>query len=151
MIILDIDNCISDDSARVKLIDWSKSDTFDRYDAYHRASMDDPAHVEGFQGRDDVIIITSRPQSYCGLTRKWLARHGVTYELLLMRNMRNRLPSASFKICALAELIGSKDFSIEDIEVAYDDREDVLQAYRQIGLHAVQKKIHDIDTMIKGD
>lgn len=146
MIILDIDNCISDDSRRICLIDWSNPDPVERFARYHAECYNDPAHVEGFQGRDDVIIITSRPVDCMIDTLLWLEKHSVRHKWLTMRPRHVRLPSPAFKLVALTALFAREaiGFSLDDIEVAYDDRLDVLEAYRQIGLNAVQRKIHDI-------
>lgn len=144
MIVLDIDNCISDDSRRIPLIDWSNPDPVERFAAYHADAINDSAYVEGLQGRDDVIIITSRPQTYSLTTQRWLRSNGVRYNVLAMRPAVNRLPSPAFKVVALTEIIAGGITSLDEIEFAYDDRPDVLLAYRQIGLNAVQRKIHDI-------
>ena len=146
MIILDIDNCISDDSRRVPLIDWFNPDREQVFARYHADCYSDPAHVEGFQDRDDVIIITSRPAEYMMDTLLWLEKHRVRHKRLVMRPPHIRLPSPAFKVVALTALVVREaiDLELDDIEVAYDDRPDVLEAYRQLGLNAVQRKIHDL-------
>lgn len=47
VIILDLDNCIADDSERVGLINWNVGNPDERYEAYHSLCGDDRAHLAG--------------------------------------------------------------------------------------------------------
>ena len=154
-IILDLDNCISDDRARASLIDWTTDDPDARYEAYHKAAPNDPIANEhifrDWEGR--VAIFTSRPEWMRFPTEKWLSKHNVPHDVVFMRPVGDRRSSVQLKMGFLgrlqhmlvhrslagAEPLGGKIFH------AYDDRRDIVEAYIQSGIPATQVAIHDVD------
>lgn len=136
MIIVDLDNCISDDKWRVPLIHWSVENKFLRYHAYHMAIPGDAlcnSHI--LATHEEIVIVTSRPVMYKWLTVMWLDYHKIKYKGLFMRERHeNDLPSPDVKRRALHTIL--KWQPIESIAMAYDDRPDVIEMYKREGIPA---------------
>lgn len=146
MIILDIDNCIADDRWRIPRIEWQFSDPNRRYHAYHSlAPWDEPGNRDLFAGRTSgIAIFTARPTLYNAATREWLARAGVRWTHLLMRNTTDHSHSIDLKAKQLQWLLSEYGVKHSEIEAAYDDRPDVVEMYRAAGLRAEVRAIHDV-------
>lgn len=149
-VIVDLDNCISDDEWRLHMIRGeSEPDNFQRYREYHENCGDDvcrmstdrhngrgevtlPSVYELMTSGDyDVVIITARPVEYSDLTEEWLLRNGIEYTHLLMRQKGDFRSSIMVKFDAIVK---TEDLLIEDIEIAMDDRLDILNMYSQFGI-----------------
>ncbi len=148
VIILDLDNTIADDSWRISRINWQHENPERRYHDYHSLSAwDKPGNVELFSDlRSDqkIAIFTARPVAYRAITEEWLKRNGVPASILIMRNPEDVRHSKHLKRSHLHWLLAYYDIRYEDIEAAYDDREDVVEMYREFGIKAEVKFIHDI-------
>jgi len=132
--IFDLDNCISDDTNRRHIA--LEGD----YERYHSLCAGDPAiNVDVVQAavhhpRDQFLFLTGRSESQREATMHWLA-HNFSWlsdhpTSLCMRPLNDTSPSAVLKIRMLEEL----ELEPGDIHDAYDDRRDVLEAYRQWGI-----------------
>lgn len=138
-ILLDIDNCISDDEWRIPYIkenDWEE---------YHsNASLDKASNLHvvlcAQQIGADIIVVTGRPEQFREQTASWLILNGVIPSALLMRPNDSKLPSPQLK----RELIEGLDLG--KCYCAYDDRQDVIDMYRSIGLKADRIFIHETET-----
>ena len=146
MIILDLDNCISDDSWRIRLIHWQTENRFLRYHNYHMAAPGDEfCNQHLLQSGEDKIIITSRPVQYKWLVHAWLERHQIHVKFLFMREVEDEaLHSAECKRKALHRLFEVRDPSC--ISMAYDDRRDVVEMYKREGIPAERVFITDYPT-----
>lgn len=146
VIILDIDNCIADDSWRIPRINWSVADPLNRYHDYHSLSGFDNAHNHDLyiNMRCDIVIFTARPILYQATTLEWLKRHGVGHQLLMMRDMDDHSPSVELKEKQLQALFANTDVKATDIVAAFDDRPDVVQMYAKFGIPANVRKVHDV-------
>lgn len=146
VIILDIDNTIADDAWRIPHINWAKRDPDARYHPYHLLSGFDAAGNRHLFESDDhaIALFTARPTTYEPLTREWLRRNGVRHEWLLMRNPGDHRPSADLKLAQLAWLLTFYGVHRSEIVGAFDDRADVVAAYRAAGLTAAQVAIHSV-------
>jgi uncharacterized HAD superfamily protein len=142
-VIFDLDNCIADDEWRLHMIRGeSESDNFQRYREYHENCGDDvcripvsddrqSTHYMIMSGEYDVVIITARPVEYSDLTEEWLLRNGIEYTHLLMRQKGDFRSSIMVKFDAIVK---TNDLRVEDIELAVDDRLDILNMYSQFGI-----------------
>lgn len=145
-VILDLDNCIADDSWRIPRINWQKTNPMERYHDYHSLSAWDRlsnariAHDPAFS----YIIFTARPVLYRAITEEWLQRWGVFYEHLIMRNNDDHTPSVDLKKKMLNWLHDHYGIQRSDIAHAYDDRPDVVGMYIYEGLQASVLSIHDV-------
>ena len=134
--ILDLDGTISDDTWRRDRIP-SQVDDSQGWDYYHEGSIDDKPmniHLVGYKN----IVITSRPCKFRTITMEWLAKNGVEYTVLLMRNQGDIRPAWQVKQDALQYLRDIYDIHNKDIDVAYDDNEDVCAMYKRQGINCVK-------------
>lgn len=155
-IILDLDNCIANDEWRVPLIRWDKTG-FERYHAYHAAAYYDEPRTGWILGAlinhgvdvervvVDAFVLTARPVVYRELTEQWLRKHLpllVRLKGLLMRNHGNYCHSVDVKKEQVAQMLEHWDVDIGDIIFAADDRSDVIEMYKGLGLRPLQQAIH---------
>lgn len=146
VIVLDIDNCIADDKWRIPRINWAAQDPLNRYHDYHSLSAFDNAHNHDLyiNTRCDIVIFTARPIMYRALTEEWLRRHGVGYQLLMMRDMDDHSPSVELKRKQLMALFSNTDIRAGDIVGAFDDRPDVVEMYSVFGIPSQVRCVHDV-------
>ena len=144
-VILDLDNCISDDEWRVPAIEWEQTDFVKRFHEYHlHAAHDRIGNSHLFAGSPPIIIITGRPFAYWKLTVRWLHRHLVPYVGLYMRPYGGEGTSApDLKRYLLHRFFHSTGATPDDIICAYDDRADIVDMYREEGLNAAQAFINE--------
>jgi hypothetical protein len=156
--ICDIDNCISDDRSRIPLIDWHQTDLNKRYAAYHEAFERDFPHEPSceivrrrIQQGQTPLYITGRPEAFRKGTIEWLQRHnlllidpGAPVCVMLMRPNGNTDGSVELKKHLLAGFRERRGKGVW-IDHAYDDREDIVQMYRDSGLSASVLKCHSVD------
>lgn len=144
-IISDLDNCLADDSWRVKLIRWDTEDLDLRWHEYHIAAANDPPphnlHLleEARRREHDIVIFTARPLLYRKETERWLSRHGVPHDALIMRNNNDKRPSVAIKRSMLACL---HMYGYEQIAAAYDDHPEIVEMYLSCGIKATRVEIH---------
>lgn len=155
--IFDLDNCLADDSWRIPYIDWSKDNPGERYAQYHAYCDRDPAppatHLKEFLSRAlfalecKIVFLTARPVEVAQQTRDWIRRNliqdrAVGY-VLIMRNNGDHRPSVQLKREMVASL-PEYGVRLQDVAHAYDDREDIVAMYRELGIPATVLKIHDV-------
>jgi hypothetical protein len=145
-VILDLDNCISDDGWRVGYIDKNRP-AHHRYRKYHLlAGFDEPHNKHLFKPEEghQNIILTARPNEYRDIAVEWLMRHGVQYRFLLMRPENDFRPAAEAKLNMLLNLNSLYGMPTSDIVAAYDDNMSIIEMYRREGISATQLKIHEV-------
>jgi hypothetical protein len=146
VMIVDLDNCISDDSRRVPLIDWDAVTPDKRYAAYHADAINDlyvPLPFNDLSGfHVKVAIFTARPEAYRQVTMDWLAKNNINWSWLFMRADGCTKPSPELKRVMYLSLISGCGAARSLVKVAVDDREDVLQMYREFGVTPVLHAIH---------
>lgn len=144
-IILDLDNCISDDGWRIDRIQWQHKDANRRYHDYHSlAPFDQSGNRDLFVGVENIVILTARPLLFKAATKEWLRREGVAYKHILMRNNDDHRPSVELKRSQLQWLRSHYGVPWSFIECAYDDRVNVVEMYASLGIKACVRAIHDI-------
>jgi hypothetical protein len=142
MIIVDLDNCISDDNWRIGKINWQKQDPDDRFHDYHSLSgFDELKNRHVLDAASGIIVMTARPSTFRAVTEEWLRRNDVIYDHLIMRNNNDHRTSAELKM-AMVKSLGLYGINTKDIKCAYDDRTDVVLMYESLGLVAETMWIH---------
>ncbi len=147
--IFDLDNCLSNDLHRIPLIDWTQPNPEERYAAYHAACGNDaPGNMDLYRAvtaTRQAVFLTARPTTVALQTRAWISRHlGITHATLLMRNAGDNRPSVDVKRWQLDMLPQHYGVPLENIDHAYDDRQDIIDMYRGLGLAATRVQIHDV-------
>lgn len=146
-VIVDLDNCIADDAWRIPRINWAKSNPLDRYHDYHSLSGFDQLGNEDIllaPRHERLVILTARPLSYRAITEEWLHRNGVNYWHLLMRNTSDHRSSLELKRTMLGWLQELYNVPLRQVVAAYDDRPDIVEMFREHGLPAQVRSIHDV-------
>jgi uncharacterized HAD superfamily protein len=128
--ILDLDGTISDDEWRQDLILQHLPTSEEKYACYHdMCHLDDVINAHLIPSRRNIVI-TSRPTTVLNKTAKWLRRHDIEFDAIYCRGHSDFRPTADFK----GEIISL--FRTDSVIIALDDREDVIQRYRQLGYNA---------------
>jgi hypothetical protein len=136
MIILDLDNVACDDSHRSHILDElvgtisadERSEIWDRY--HSMCFQDNPANTHIWRGRSDIVILTGRPQRWGYMTWAWCQQHGLHAVRTFMRGDNDYRSAVDLKRKWLLFLLDEG----YHIDIAYDDREDILAAYRAEGI-----------------
>jgi phosphoglycolate phosphatase-like HAD superfamily hydrolase len=120
VVVFDIDGVLSDASERQHFLsgpgrrDWKGF--FEA--AGNDALIEEVARLTELIDRDlGLVLLTARPTTIREITVEWLERHGVRWDLLIMRPEGDYMPSPDAKRMAVNEL-RSAGF---DLELAFDD------------------------------
>lgn len=146
VVILDLDNTIADDSWRIPYINWKAENPFVKYHNYHSLSgFDTAGNIDLFKDSPhDIVIMTARPSIYAAVTLEWLHRQDIAPFELLMRPDNDHNHSRLLKMRQFRELRAKHDIQVEDVVAAYDDREDVCAMFKEFGIKAYCRPIHEI-------
>ena len=135
-VVVDLDGTLSDVSGRLHHIERRPKD----WDAFFAACLDDPlvdqiARLLELLDRDLIIVLlTARPTKVRPATIEWLARHGVRWDLLVMRAPRDFRSSPEAKLEAIRALRGVGF----DLRLALDDDARNAAMFRSEGIPCVE-------------
>lgn len=140
--LFDLDGCLSDDRWRHNRLPIQSDGGDADYDAYHKdQGLDNPINASVLRMHvdcnDRIVFLTARPIKWASQTHSWLVHH---FQLqhddfeLCMRPEGNTKPSPELKVWMFDRFIGASHW--DDVVAAYDDREDVLDAYAAKGVKA---------------
>lgn len=145
--VFDIDGVVADVRHRLKHINGRHKD----WNAFFASAAHDPALPEGIAlvselaAEHDIVWLTGRPDRLRTVTTRWLAKHGLPDEPLLMRTDGDFRPARVTKLQLLTELLRERD-----VAIVVDDDPDVVAALREVGLSVRladwvphQKTLHD--------
>ena len=140
-VIVDLDNCISDDRHRRKWLETEGMNNEQRLTAYHSFCRNDAFVPIQYTEDCSIIIFTGRPEQFREFTKKWLKDHEIVYLGLYMRPKDNYMKSPELKEHFLMNLL--ENDPIAEIVMAYDDRKEVLDMYRKFNIPVTLKQIND--------
>ena len=80
-----------------------------------------------------IAIFTGRSASTLDATKEWLHEYGIEYNAFKMRPERNFRPDEQLKL----EWLNDMDWK-DDVEMVFDDRDKVVNMWREIGLTCAQ-------------
>lgn len=155
VVLLDLDNCISDDEWRIRHIDWTQSDPNDRYRVYHMlAPYDQPHTMWLYRLLDEMkidtattrfYVLTGRPVEFAEQTNAWLIKH-VSFPIsdMLMRPLLDHADSATLKAGYVRSLLRHGAFNREDVVLAVDDHPGIIDAYSEFGFPCATRSIHSV-------
>lgn len=112
---------------------------------WHRVEEDDPNEAVIEQLRinqaagHDVVIMSGRDSVSREGTERWLESHGITYDRLLMRGEGDDRKDSVVK----RELLGTVEDEHGPVVGVYDDRDQVVSMWRQVGLPCFQVNYGD--------
>ena len=145
IVILDLDNTISDDGWRIPKIKWDATNLFDRYHDYHGlGAYDNSANKHLFEDTPhEIVIFTARPTHYRAPTEEWLRINGIRPIAVVMRHTIDHSTSVDLKRKQLGWFCGAYNKNVDDIVCAYDDLDDVISMYLAAGLKAEKVIVHN--------
>lgn len=144
-IIVDLDNCISNDCWRQEAIKRDTLDFAKRYEVYHSLMPFDLFHNRHLVDRSNDgyknVINTGRPERYRAMTETWLKRNDIDFLYLIMRpDSALHIPTVLVKEQNLIALLQrTEDYVVS----AYDDRHDVIEMYTRHHIKAERIAIFD--------
>ena len=118
-VIFDIDGVLSDAQARQHYLEWGRRD----WDAFFDACGDDPliAEVARLLELLDpglvIVLLTGRPLRVQPQTLAWLARYGLRWDLLVMRDRGDYSKVDQFKRASVRQLRARG----LDLKLAFED------------------------------
>ena len=135
-IVIDMDGTLCDCSHRVHLA------AAGQWDEFHSLLMDDPvmpdvkALLWMAPMQCETIICTGRNESFRYLTLEWLEKHNLSSYIdhIIMRPDGDFRPDHELKPALLEDHFGSKEAVLEQVAFVIDDRDKVVEAWRQYGL-----------------
>ena len=134
-VVVDVDGVLSDASGRQHLLVGPTM----AWEEFFEASVEDPPIPEGIRlvaglvGERTIILLTARPARLADTTVAWLGRHGVSWDLLVMRVDGDRRSSPDVKLDALDRLRTDG----HDVQLAVDDDPRNVEMYRLAGVPTV--------------
>ena len=138
MYIFDLDGTLADCTHRLKYIQDKVKD----WDKFHKECVNDlPIEytidmLNHLADSEDITIVTGRNDSVRAETEAWLAKHDVHYTWLAMRTSEDRRLDYVFKKEWLEGY--RKDFPEDDIIGVFEDRQQVVDMWREEGLICYQ-------------
>lgn len=118
-VVFDVDGVLADASDRQHLIERPRRD----WDAFFDACGEDllieevARLLEVIDAGHRIVLLTGRPTSVQHLTVEWLERHGLRWDLLVMRPWGDYSAARQFKRAAVSELRGYGF----DLRLAFED------------------------------
>ena len=133
-LLCDLDGTLCNEDARVhlgKAGDWQQYFASINGDCAHNDVLR-TLHI--MSGPVRILIVTSRPEAYRGMTEQWLRDKEVPFDSLLMRPNNDDAESHISKIALIEEFFGSKECVLSSVLFALEDRDKVVQAFREYGI-----------------
>lgn len=133
-IIIDLDGTLCNVDHRV---DFAKVGL---WEDFHAKCYDDVPHQEILQFIQmadsfcGIIATTGRNAKYRDVTIAWLAKYKAPVDLLLMRPDMNFESDSTLKLSMIERHFGSKQDVLDNVAFCLDDRDKVVEAFRNYGL-----------------
>lgn len=137
-IVVDLDGTLCDAGHRV---DYAKAGQWD--DFHSRSGKDKPfadvlSLVVKFNETHSVLVATGCNERYRTLRTDWLNLWRVPVDVLLMRPDDDYTQDGAMKLRLLEGHFGSKENVLSSVAFALDDRDRVVEAFRNYGLNCWQ-------------
>ncbi|HTV11544.1 MAG TPA: hypothetical protein VME20_06745 [Acidimicrobiales bacterium] len=113
-VMFDLDGVLSNAASRQHFLKGPRPD----WEAFFAASVEDPliGEVAALLGLLDtrlgIVLLTARPARVRAQTMDWLTRHGLRWDLLVMRRDGDYRPARNFKQAALRDIL-SRGFELK--------------------------------------
>lgn len=143
VVVFDIDGTLANASHRLYLVKKESGEKKNWSAFFAEAKRDKPyEHILKLnklyaENGYDIILCTGRPANLRNDTLDWLLEHGIVFDLLLMRLATDRSPDYECKPRTLLECLPLNGYSLNQIEVVFEDRLSVCEAWRNLGLNVL--------------
>ena len=139
-IILDLDGTLCDWSHRIHLAHVKE------WDQFHAGIPDDKVHtdvvmfVRMLPKEHSVLICTGRNGAHRNATERWLRDNNIAiaFDHMLMRPDNDRRQDHELKLALVDEHFGSRQEALARVLLVLDDREKVVEAWRNAGFRCWQ-------------
>lgn len=133
MIVFDLDGTLADSKWREHYLNISDWKTF-----YKESVNDKPIEsiyylIGRLASYKDVAIVTGRPQEYEEITKEWLSRNHIYYDMFAMRK------TGDFRSAAIVKTELIKNLNVEPT-VIFEDNPKVAEAFRKEGWFVLEIK-----------
>lgn len=136
-IIVDLDGTLCDVDHRVHFVQKHPKD----WAGFNSKMSDDLLHnwcqelIDAMRARNyKILFVTGRGDSYQEVTKTWLKKHGIIFDLLLMRSAGDLREDADIK----EDLYKERIQNFYDVLFVLDDRASVVERWRNLGLVCLQ-------------
>ncbi len=142
-VVVDLDGTITDCSHRVHLAQAGLWEEFNAACTEDRLRLDVALVLSSLEKDYEIMIVTGRDNKHRKITWDWLASHGISAQIILMRPSGDFRPDAEVKIGLLETFFGNKAAVLNSVMLCLDDREKVVEALRNYGLKCWQVRQGD--------
>ena len=133
IVVCDIDGTVADCSHRQHHVrgdkkDWKAFFGDMEYDKPRRDIYNQVSELAGKKGAA-IIFVSARPETYRGVTERWLGQRGMMFTHLIMRGAHDKRPDTEVKQNILDKYL--KHYNIIKV---FDDRPSVIRMWKENGL-----------------
>ena len=144
-IVVDLDGTLNENEHRVHLAQARK------WDEFHEAAKGDfvciPVReiIRAMSNSYKILLLTGRNERYRPMTMNWLQENHISPFIndLAMRPDEDFRPDIEMKICILESFFGTKENVLRSVLFCLDDRDRVVEGFRNYGLPCFQVKQGD--------
>ena len=143
-IVLDLDGTVADVSHRVHLAQAKAWDDFHAACVYDKV-VEATAQIISQLSNYNFIMVTGRTERHRPATERWLEDNQLARYIhtLLMRGDDDFRQDGEMKLALLEEYFGSKQSVLNNVLLCLDDRDRVVEAFRNYGLTCWQVREGD--------
>lgn len=139
-------NVVLVDYDHTLLASWWRDDMIGGdWDAYHRASIDDPVIEDMrdlvnalWEAAFKIYCITARPEKWRTLTTDTFIKHNIMVDKLIMRPNDCFQGAPELKARLALEFFGDETRLRAEVAMVIDDHEGVAQAFKALGVTVLQ-------------
>lgn len=130
-VICDIDGTLAEISHRLHYVKGEKKDWKGFYSEMSKDKLRTDVYdvVEKYAVDNTIVLVSGRPEDYRTETERWLAKHFIDYETLIMRPKGDSRDDTIIK-----KEILDKYFKRDNIRIAIDDRPRVIRMWEANGI-----------------
>ena len=141
-VIIDLDGTLCDCSQRVHLAQAGKWDDFHSLISEDQPFKDVASFIDLISNLEfvSIIMLTGRNESYRNQTDRWMNKHSIVCDRLIMRPDKNFESDHVLKPRMLCDELFEGNFEKmkEEVIVVLEDRDKVVEAWRNLGIDCWQ-------------
>ena len=145
VIVCDLDGTLCDVSHRIQYAQMRMWDEFNAGLGGDKLITPIAQAIEAlYNSGHYIIFLTGRSEKHRSETLAWLYKHNVSFHVLLMRPDGDYTKDADMKLRELEAFFGgTKECVLSKVLFALDDRDQVIEGFRNYGLSAWQVREGD--------
>lgn len=140
VLLVDLEGTLCNNAGRVELF---MSQEWEEYEDACGRDIAYPEIVEFLQNVSDVaqvIIITNRSEKYYGTTVDWFVSNDIGFDGIYMRPELDipKTKEAELKLALFSKAVEENEWPKGTVFIALEDRDEVIEAYRNAGIFCWQ-------------